>query len=106
MTEMGRWSAKKVEMARARWGGQHGGGGWGVWDRSLPSSLMCLVLGTLGSGGAADTSLVFLFLFSPGVLDSPAAGTAGRAAKSREPSSALDGLDDEYLRWWPLSLGL
>jgi len=68
----------------------------------LPSSLMCLVLGTLGSWGAA--SLAFLFLFSPVVFEAPVAGTAGRAAKSREPSSGLDGLDEEYRRWWPLGL--
>lgn len=64
-----------------------------------PSSLMCLVLGTLGSGGMTG-SFALRLRFSPGVLDVPAAGTEPRVAKTLdEPSSGLDGLEEEYRRF-------
>lgn len=64
-----------------------------------PSSLMCLVLGTLGSCGMAG-SFALRLRFSPAVLEAPAAGTAPRVAKTLdEPSSGLDGLEEEYRRF-------
>lgn len=43
--------------------------------------------------------MAFLLRFSPVVLELPEAGTEGRAAKSRAPSSGLEGFEDEYRRW-------
>lgn len=60
-----------------------------------PSSPICLVLGTLGGCGAAAFACPLVF----SDLDPRVAGT-GRAAKSLEPSSGLDGFDDEYRRCW------
>lgn len=60
---------------------------------------MCLVLGTLGSGGMAG-SFALRLRFSPGVFEVPAAGTEVRVAKAlEEPSSGLDGFEEEYRRF-------
>lgn len=71
------------------------------------------MLGTLGSflkeATRSDESLFFRFLLSPPALPSPRleledAGTDWSAEMSLDPLSDLDGLDEENLRWWPLTM--
>ncbi len=67
---------------------------WKGRKNNRPSSPICRVLGTLGGCGAAP--FAWPLVFSDFARD---AGT-GRAAKSLEPSSGLEGFEEEYRRCW------